>query len=350
MKTKIIFSIPLIFLFAITANAKLPVIKAIGGEGQNVDWPAIKHQDDSIGDSPGYFYNDCSQGDHPLSASSTLAAQGQKNYSVENLADDSPMTAWVEGKPGYGIGEWFELEGWNANTICNGYQSTPTNWKNNSRVKRFKVYCDKIAICFLDLTDEMGRQRFELPGNYSDKNHIFRFEIVDVYQGLKFDDVAISEVENIACCFAPSTLIQLSSANAEQVGKINSGSTVLCLNLGNDSVFSSEIVKTTTQQHLSLLEISTPTKKIQITPNHPLYIKDYGFISLSSLMNKMKLTDIKQLEGKIEVLTWNNETGKTEFETITTITKLTGDFQTCTILKIKSGDTYIANGFISKVY
>ena len=66
----------------------------------------------------------------PTKASSTLKGQGSKNYSIKNLIDDNPMTAWVEGVTGYGIGEWFEIKG-KANIIYNGYQSSPTNWKNN---------------------------------------------------------------------------------------------------------------------------------------------------------------------------------------------------------------------------
>ena len=53
-----------IVLFVLTipsiAFAQLPVIRAVGGAGKNVNWPQEKKNADP--DGPGYFSNDCSQG------------------------------------------------------------------------------------------------------------------------------------------------------------------------------------------------------------------------------------------------------------------------------------------------
>jgi len=134
----IIILVSILSLFSSKAISQIPTIKAVGGGGTNVDWLEEKKNTDPEG--PGYFYNDCAQGVDPIKASSTLAPQGKNNYSVKNLSDDSPMTAWVEGKSDYGIGEWFEIKAINVNVIYNGYQSSPISWINNSRVKKFKVY------------------------------------------------------------------------------------------------------------------------------------------------------------------------------------------------------------------
>ena len=191
-------------------SQNIQTIYARGGDGRNVNWPAIKIEEEKDKDGPGFFYMGCSQGCTPLRASSTLPGQGAKSYSVSHLNDQNPMTAWVEGKSDYGIGEYFEIKAVDLNTIYNGYQSSPTNWLNNSRVKKFKVYKNNQPICYLVLTDEMGNQRFDLPVNKDyDWDHLstFRFEIMEVYPGNKWPDVAISEMDLALCCFSTNTTI-----------------------------------------------------------------------------------------------------------------------------------------------
>ena len=135
-------------------------------------------------------------------ASSTLIDEKDKyNYSSENITDMDPRTAWVEGEEGYGIGEYIEFNGYNSIwsgtqiVILNGFQKSINLWKNNSRVKTFKVYADNIPICFLELEDIMGYQVINLQplidvGDIS----IIRLEIYDVYKGEKWKDVCISDI------------------------------------------------------------------------------------------------------------------------------------------------------------
>jgi hypothetical protein len=328
--------------------AQLPVVQAKGGEGTNITWSDIKKQVESEGNY--FFDSNCAQGLSPEHASSTLKGQASKAYGINNLSDNNPMTAWVEGVEGYGIGEWFEVKGITVNAIYNGYQSSPENWKNNSRVKRFKVYMDGHPICFLDLTDEMGVQRFELPHhtNWEDKLN-FKFEIVEVYQGDKWADVCISHIDHVACCFAPNTLIYLNN-RSENISTIQEGTEVLCLDLDKGNTFYSTIKATAQQRHLSLLEITTADHQIAITPDHPLYIKDKGFVSLSQLLSKMEANkDWDDLVG-LEVLVFDNATQKTHYQAIKSIQKTIGDFNTFSILSIDKAKTYIANGFVSKTY
>lgn len=142
---------------------KIPTIRSKGGDGRNVDWVSIKkkfEKEYGSDEENFYFSGDCSQGVKIVSASSTLSSQKSKSYSASNLSDNSPLTAWVEGKSDYGIGEWFKIKSAGVNVIYNGYQSSPANWLKNSRVKKFKVYKNDTPLCFLELTDEMGAQRF----------------------------------------------------------------------------------------------------------------------------------------------------------------------------------------------
>ena len=135
-----------------------------------------------------------------ISASSTLAGEGKKNYLISNICDDDPTTAWVEGKADYGIGEFFEIKDFYINggdiSILNGYQSSKTTWENNSRVKKLKVTQNGKDICMLELADVMGVQTFPFRESWNEGK--FRFTIVEVYPGLKYKDTAIT---GIFSCF-----------------------------------------------------------------------------------------------------------------------------------------------------
>jgi hypothetical protein len=196
---KIIIFFVFCAVFFTGAMAQLKIIQAIGGEGKSIDWQKITVEDNSSEHSQ-FFYHFCPEGVLALSASSTLTSQWTSEYKVENLTDNNPMTAWAEGVPGYGIDEWFEIKAKNINVIYNGYQASPGLWEKNSRVKRFKVYMDGNPLCYLDLTDEMGMQRFELPFESDNlTEHVFRFEIKEVYKGILYDNVCISHIDYFLC-------------------------------------------------------------------------------------------------------------------------------------------------------
>lgn len=330
--------------------AQLPVIRAVGGAGKNVNWPLEKKNEDPEG--PGYFYNDCAQGVKPIKASSTLAAQGNKNYQVKNISDGNPMSAWVEGKADYGIGEYFEIRAAGVNSIYNGYQSSPKNWLENSRVKRFKVYRNNTPICFLDLTDEMGGQRFELPGHnkYNQaKEYTFKFEIVDVYKGTKWPDVAISEMDVVLCCFVESTVIN-TETNSKNISNIRPGDSIYSVDINSGKINSTQVKKVTKQTHLSVLKIATERREIELTFDHPLYIKDFGFSSISRYMQAKKITEYGDLIGKIEILVLDENNQNTVYEKLKKIELTEGIFETYSILQLSEGKTFIANGFVTKVY
>jgi hypothetical protein len=329
---------------------EIPIITAIGGQGTSVDWETIAKNTDPNG--PDFFEGDCKQSITPLRASSTLAAQGKNKYDSKNVADYDPRTAWVEGNSDFGIGEYFEIEAPNINTIYNGYQSSPTAWKNNSRVKRFKVSQDNKPVCLLDLTDEMGAQLFELPRSENEdasKTHTFKFEIVDVYKGLKYSDVAISEIEWVLCCMSANTII-ISDTNQNNIATTEKGNIISGIDIHSGAIAQSEVLKIAKQKHLTLLKISSHSKQIEVTINHPLYIKGHGFISIERYMHVKNLANYQNIVNTAEVLTRNAETGKLEYEKINSIEVLHGVFETYSILKLSKGDTYSANGFVTRTY
>lgn len=345
-----------LFLFSIAYSyAQLPVIYAEGGDGKNIDWEAVKKQyeeDAEEGDAP-FFYNDCAIEFSVTKASSELSPQGKKNYAAQNLSDEDPTTAWVPDNKKGGIDEYFEISSNGLNRIYNGYQANPKLWDENSRVKKFKVYKDNKPLCYLVLKDEMGRQYFELPDHtgYSDEpQNIYRFEIVEVYKGEKYKDVAISEIEWSGCCFAGNTIIGTGNANDISINELKKGQSITVIDLENNLAKSANVTKVAEQKHQSLLVISTPHHRISITPEHPLFVKDYGFISFSRLLKLTGAANYSHLIGSIELMVWNAGKNHTEYEKLSAVTIEKGLVSTYSIRELSEGSAFIANGFITKIY
>jgi hypothetical protein len=355
-KNKTIFIILFAFQIPLISFSQIPTIKAVGGEGKNVNWPKIKadteKQERQQGGGPGFFYNDCDQAIDPINASSTLASQGKYNYKIKNINDFDPMTAWVEGKPDYGIGEYFEIKAAGINVIYNGYQASPKSWIENSRVKKFKVYKNNVALCYLELVDEMGRQSFELPDHNthsSDEETDYKFEIVDIYKGTKWQDVAISEITMSKCCVSGSSTIKIGD-NSVCISNAKQGISISTINVETGELSNTEVLKLFKQRHLSLYKITCETKELELTSNHPLFIKDFGFSSINKYMEIKKIINLEDLIDKIEFGVWDESMGKISFEKLKKIELINGVFETFTIGKLSSGNTFITNGFISRTY
>ncbi|HKK43223.1 MAG TPA: hypothetical protein VJ963_12490 [Bacteroidales bacterium] len=151
-------------------------------------------------------------------ASSALDASGNITYTIKNIDDYDLNTAWIGKK---GSGDYFEFTfHFPENTsyagayqfygICNlfnGYCKSIKIWQANSRVKMLKVYYNNIPICYVLLKDTWQFQTFDIgkyfinrrfkkymDAHFEIKNgDVLKFEIVSVYKGSKYKDVAISE-------------------------------------------------------------------------------------------------------------------------------------------------------------
>jgi hypothetical protein len=151
-------------------------------------------------------------------------------YSVGSLTDNDPKTAWVEGVDGPGIGEVLIVPCLDLKKpvkIWAGYGKSDAIFKANNRPKVLRlviVRAEKygapqngyiyeklkvIAEGKITLEDKNNYQSLQIPAYtpetyYSQRfnedteyMYFLGFEIVDVYQGTKFDDTCISEVTNL---------------------------------------------------------------------------------------------------------------------------------------------------------
>ena len=152
------------------------------------------------------FYCGCEIGQQQ--ASSTLPPQGKYSYDVTNIHDLDYSSAWVEGVPGQGIGQWVEYtlpaNNPRITQICvvNGLVVTRKAWTENSRVKDLEVTLNGRPLALLHLSDVYAEQWFDVPTiGYSDRDHldgleplVIRFTIRSVYPGTKYEDTAITEI------------------------------------------------------------------------------------------------------------------------------------------------------------
>ena len=184
------------------------------------------------------------EGEIHLTASSTLASSDDR-YAVDHLLrltrDDfmDEGVAWAEGVEGTGVGEYIiynTRESWIGNIdryqdrwsmlwpggakdekgypadsygypydgymrylevcVVNGYAIDEKTWDENGRVRTLLRYVEDKPYAYLELEDTYKPQYFELPEEdimAVDGGEIsFRFEIVDVYSGSKYEDTCLT--------------------------------------------------------------------------------------------------------------------------------------------------------------
>jgi len=148
-----------------------------------------------------------------VTASSTLAPQGEHSYDAEQLLDGDLGQAWVEGKKGLGEGEWVELKlrpfdsaevrFTGEFTVFDGLSSSEATWRANSRVKRLRVSINGTVVGEAELADQRYLQHIALPeGQALRAGDRVRFEVVSVTRGTKYEDTALSELVP-QCQFTP---------------------------------------------------------------------------------------------------------------------------------------------------
>ena len=136
--------------------------------------------------------------------SSHLKATKKFNYNGKNAHNFNHESVWAEGAKGQGIGEYLEYVfsgGCPRIThvkILNGHVKDEKVWKDNSRVKKLKMYYMGKPYAILNLQDSRTEQDFEVgvlgPHNPEAPNWTLKFEIMEVYPGDKYTDTVISEL------------------------------------------------------------------------------------------------------------------------------------------------------------
>lgn len=301
----------------------------------------------------------CGGGPSGIKTSSALASQKDNTYIATNAFDDDLSTAWVEGVKGYGIGEYIEFyfralsPRVTTIEIYNGYYKSEKTWADNSRVKKFKLYVNDRPYAILELQDVKAVQRFEIEPMQSkipDKDLVLKFEIMEVYKGNKWDDVAISEIGFDGLdvhCFLKGTKITMSNGTTKPIEDLRIGDEVLSYNFEKQRTESAVIIELAQAVHNRLVELDFEGTKIVCTDDHPYYSSSSGWISLNPQKTKIykNMDKVNRLKigDKISFLTANAQLSS---KTLQNTEFLNTTEQTYTIVKLNKNDNFFAEGFL----
>jgi len=311
----------------------------------------------------------CGGGPDSVSASSYLKSNNAKiNYLPENAHDFSFETAWVEGVKGYGIGEYLTYYFSQISPritkiiIANGYVKSEKAYRENSRVKKLKMYVDNKPFAVLNLEDCRREQIFEfepigrkrpIGDNFEELAKLpkwtLKFEILEVYPGEKYDDTAISEIYFDGMdvhCFAAGTKILMSDNSLKNIELIKKGDIVKSYDFENKKLIDSKVTNLISIKHSNLVKLKFSGNEIVTTADHPFWIEENVWAAVDAeKANKNYFQKIKVSSLKVGDKIFIPE--KNIFSEIISMENINERKITYTI-ELSENDNFIANGMLVK--
>lgn len=318
---------------------------------------------DAVGEGCSWY---CGGGPDSVWASSTLKPMAGISYKADNAHDLSYKTAWVEGVPGNGTGEYlvyrFSAQAPRITTITvvNGYVKSAKAWQDNSRAKKLKMYINNKPFAILNLQDNRNEQVFEFaPIGESNRDDwealatkpawTMKFEIMEVYKGDRFDDCAITEIyfDGIDVhCFGAGTDITMADGSAKNIENVQPGDKVLSYDPLSKTMVPVTVTQLIRKQHNSLLKLVLEDREIISTADHPFFTVQNTWASVNpgrSNMNYLHESKVTQLHlGESLFIP-----AEKRFVTLKHIEKIKGPQPTYT-LQLAGADNFIANGLLVK--
>jgi len=282
-----------------------------------------------------------------ITASSFRSEEAGIKYIPENIHDFDINTAWVVNKGNYGIGEYVEYY-FKANAarvttlyVLNGYMKSVKLWKENSRVKKLRLYLDDKVIAILNVKDNTGVQKFFIGTPFQSREHPaykLKLEIMEVNKGEKYKDTAISEINLDGVdvhCVAKGSKVLLSNNTYQNIENLAKNDLIKIYDIQNKALKNTKVVDLLKIGHKRLTEIKTASSNILITNDHPILTDEKVMLCLNDNKNIKKIVVYKN-----SILT---------IEQIVGIKEVEGDFETYTIITEEKGlNCFIANGILVK--
>ena len=257
-------------------------IKLADDEKKLID--ALEMGEGPLTEGPGCSWY-CGGGPYKISASSHLQTSGKNNYISENSHDFNLFTAWVpntnDGVIGQSISYYFSPNSPRINQIkiYNGYIKNSDLWAANARVSKFKLLINGQPKAILELLDLPSTQIFSIdPINSTESNQdlIVTFEILEIYKGDKYDDVAISEINFNGLdvhCFAAGTKITLADSTLKSIEDIQIDDLVLSFNTTSNKIEKVKVTKKIQVFHENLLKLKLSDREVIVTDDHPFWVE-----------------------------------------------------------------------------
>jgi hypothetical protein len=286
-----------------------------------------------------------------IEASSRLKNQGNNNYDEKNLHDLFYNTAWVDGVSGDGVGEWVKYT-FEANSpritdihVVNGYVKSQIAWKNNSRVKKLKVYVNDKPFAILNLEDSRSDQTFKIAPLNDNKQWTMKFEILEVYKGDKYDDTVLSEIYFDGLdvhCFAAGTKILLADNSTKNIEDIKQGDKVVCFNSITNKKDVATVEKTVAVKHNNMIiYVFEDGGTITATDDHPFFTeRGWASSNPSKTANYNGFENVAKIKIGDKFITKN---GSLKLVSTSISSQIQ---QTYTIEKLSLGNAFYANDIL----
>ena len=130
-------------------------------------------------------------------SSSTRSPLKAFSYAAANALDNSLLTAWIEGVPGPGKGEWIRCDfdrevKLNSVVVTPGYFKTAALWRQNNRLAAATLYFSDGSARGFTFPDLMQMQTLDVGGV---RTRYVRLVIMDYYAGsVDSEDTPMSEM------------------------------------------------------------------------------------------------------------------------------------------------------------
>lgn len=303
-----------------------------------------------------------------VSASSTLKSQGDNVYDASNAHDLNYKTVWAEGAPGDGIGEYLLYKFAPENPriteiiVVNGYVKSQTAWENNARAKKLKLYVNDRPYAILNLEDQRAAQHFDVdPIGNGDRNNFtklktqtawnLKFEILEVYKGLKYHDLVISEIYFDGLdvhCFAKGTKVTAASDQTRNIEDLAPGDEVLSFDPHTNQLHPAIVEQVAKVVHHGIVKYAFDNgREIVATQDHPFLITGKGWASLKPEGSRQYkgFEDIGRIALGDAFEIYDGQGNKSTAK-LKQIEYLDGHYETYTITRLKGGNNFIANGCV----
>jgi len=300
----------------------------------------------------------CGGGPYKITSSSYLKEQGKSTYLPDNLHDFDLFTAWVPDTKGGVIGKKvnFHFKSFsprvNEVTIYNGYIKNKELWQANSRAKKLKLYINNKPYANLELQDVTASQSFKIDAiqsTDSKKDLVLTFEVIEIYKGTKYDDLAISEINFDGLdvhCFASGTNILLANKTEKNIELIKTGDSILTFNKQTNQLSKAAVTQLVVTRHSNLIKLTFDDREIIVTDDHPFFTENKQWSSV----NPDKSNNSYLQDNFVTRLSINDNVfvpADNKFIRLKNIEQLAGEQLTYTI-DITTGDSFIANGLLVK--
>lgn len=226
----------------------------------------------------------CGGGPYEIVASSQLPASGALTYGPENAHDFKLNTAWVEGVPGHGVGEYIEYRFRGQSPpvttvlIYSGYGKSERLYQANSRPRELRLLVNGVPYAMLNLADSRGEQTFdlgeELFSAVKGQDLRLRFEVVSAYPGNTYEDLCITDITFDGTgvhCFAAGTPITLADGTQRPIEALQAGDQVLSYDPLWGTTFPARVEALAQQHHHHLVALTLADgRTLRLTRDHPL--------------------------------------------------------------------------------